>query len=616
MFDSLSRRGCRRLDAAVDAVRASERLLADLVITIRLRPGGGGSRGHSAQSGGRWVAMIAPLHPSLLLLLLLLLSSQCTMEVGMRIGLLVDCPQPPAWQQQVATLLSGTGAEVVAIAPQIARDERSACASSSRGLVGFRSLIFRWGERLDRWIARRHHFARYQAHPVGIEVISQIDALETLAEFDLLIDLETGVCSPSVWTVGSQPTLWSLRLSSYGRVHGVPRGFWESVYGDEIVEVTVSDVRSGRVLRRRAMGCMRRSWVLQQWMIEAMAGPILLDALADFRRHGTDTRTVHAPSLPIIDNRPELGMPSLGALTTAVGRAVADHGQRLLRRAKRVRPQWSIFIGRKIDGQWQLREFEQLVPPAGRIWADPFPCRLPDANGRDDLVVFAEDMSIIPGCGKIVALRRGLHGWNATTVISESYHLSYPFLFEWQGQRFIVPEAADAHEIPLYRMGDSFVDWRREEPLMRHVRAVDSSLLVHDGRIWLFTNILREPDLAAHYYELHLFFSSDFPTSRWTPHPSNPVVCDARYARMGGGFFRHNGALFRIAQGSRCGEYGTTVELRRITRLDTCGYEEQAAGSLAAAWQPRLRGMHHMAILGDVMVVDAWRDAPIVGDLP
>ena len=479
-------------------------------------------------------------------------------------------------------------------------------SSTEVALPTFAARLFGLGERFDRWLAGRRRWMPPPAEPVEVPVVRVDERVgPQSAGFDVLVelDLRNGQRAPD--SPSGEPPRWALALSRYALGPGAPHGFWEAARGDDTLEIQVRDT-SGRVLRRRVIGAQRLSWTLQRRMIHALAGPMLVDAVSDYLRGNRCTEPGVRPTPPV-DARPMLGVPDSRAVLRVALRSLAELGRGLITRMRGGGRQWHVRVGRQQRGSWKLREFESLIPPPGRMWADPFPYYVSKDDGSRELVVFLEEMDFSVGRGTIVLLRRGADGWQATPVIEEPHHLSYPYLFEWQGEQYLVPESAEGGEITLYRMGSSLEQWHREPPLMTGVHAFDTSLLAHEGRIWMFTSIQREPDLRSHYQELHLFFADEFPTGEWTPHPANPVVCDARHARMGGGFLRHDGALYRVTQGAHCGEYGTSVELRRIVRLDATGYQEEPALSVRPDWTPVSDGIHHMAALDDVLVVDAWR---------
>jgi hypothetical protein len=81
-------------------------------------------------------------------------------------------------------------------------------------------------------------------------------------------------------------------------------------------------------------------------------------------------------------------------------------------------------------------------------------------------------------------------------IIESSYHLSYPFVFKWEGVYFLVPESSENHTIELYRCVDFPNRWELEKVIMDDITAVDPTLFEHNGKWWLFANV-RENDGAS-----------------------------------------------------------------------------------------------------------------------
>ncbi len=107
---------------------------------------------------------------------------------------------------------------------------------------------------------------------------------------------------------------------------------------------------------------------------------------------------------------------------------------------------------------------KSLVPPRDRFWADP---QIIERNGL--YYVFIEELMYRDHKGRIAVLTIDKDG-NASepqTVLERPYHLSYPFLFEWEGELFMIPETSAAETIEVYRC-DRFPDqWSLERVLMK-----------------------------------------------------------------------------------------------------------------------------------------------------
>ena len=71
-------------------------------------------------------------------------------------------------------------------------------------------------------------------------------------------------------------------------------------------------------------------------------------------------------------------------------------------------------------------------------------------------------------------------------VIEKDYHLSYPFLFEWEGQCYMMPETAENRTIELYLAVEFPNRWTLDRVLMDGLYAVDATLVFHNGRYWMF----------------------------------------------------------------------------------------------------------------------------------
>ena len=248
-----------------------------------------------------------------------------------------------------------------------------------------------------------------------------------------------------------------------------------------------------------------------------------------------------------------------------------------------------------------------IRPPAGDSWADPFPV---DHDGARH--VFFEEWSPATRKGRIALLTRTADGtWgDARIILERDVHLSYPFVFEWQGEWYLMPEAMAGRTLDLYRATDFPTGWTFDRHLMEDVRVADATIAEIDGAWWMFASIA--PEGAANTDELHLF-GGPGPLGPWRAHPANPVVSDVRSARPAGRPFRHDGAWYRPSQDcSR--RYGRAIVLSRIERLDPTGYEERVVERIEAGWMPGGLGTHTVnragrSILLDVSIRDVhiWR---------
>ncbi len=208
-----------------------------------------------------------------------------------------------------------------------------------------------------------------------------------------------------------------------------------------------------------------------------------------------------------------------------------------------------------------------------RYYADPFPfCHA----GRN--FVFVEEFPYATGrgCISVFEIDAAGNAGAARPVLEEAYHLSYPFVFECDGEVWMIPEAGEARGIYLYRAEEFPYKWRREACLISGIEAYDTTLMRHGGRFWLFAC---ERAWRSSGWDILTLFHSDSLTGDWLPHARNPVLIDAALCRPGGAVFTHNGETLRPVQD--CSQlYGGAIPLCRIDALGPAEFSQTVIGRI------------------------------------
>jgi hypothetical protein len=251
--------------------------------------------------------------------------------------------------------------------------------------------------------------------------------------------------------------------------------------------------------------------------------------------------------------------------------------------------------------------FRELIPEKDRFWADPFPLK------KDDrYYIFFEEFPYSTGKGYISVITLDLDGKPAgepLKVLEIACHLSYPFVFSWEGEIYMMPETGAKKTIEIYRC-ERFPDrWRLDRTVMSNVRAVDATLHSSDGLWWLFVNIGCAG--GSKYDELHLFFGES-PFGPWRPHPQNPIHSDVRSARPAGRLFEYDGQLYRPAQDlSNRRTFG--VVIHRVDSITPDEYTEHIVSRLEAVWNRRHLGSHTLNYADGLTVIDVMRRRSRIG---
>ncbi len=266
--------------------------------------------------------------------------------------------------------------------------------------------------------------------------------------------------------------------------------------------------------------------------------------------------------------------------------------------------QWFIVAGKgsallpdPAQGQWSLN------PPADCFWADPFPV---EHHGR--VWVLMEVLPFSTQCGYLAAVELfadGSHS-DARSVMNTGRHLSYPFVFKWQGDLYMVPEAGASREVALWKCEELPDRWTKAATLLTGVRFSDATLVEHDGLWWLFLTLGTHGIWLAD--ELSLYHA-DSPMGPWTAHGDNPVKSDARSARPAGNLVHRDGVLYRPAQDCGTG-YGKATVLNRVDRLDRESFNETAVGRIDASWRKDCLRTHTLSFSENYWAVDGLRLLP------
>ena len=133
----------------------------------------------------------------------------------------------------------------------------------------------------------------------------------------------------------------------------------------------------------------------------------------------------------------------------------------------------------------------------------------------------------------------GLNWTYQGIALDEPYHLSYPYVFEWQGSYYMIPETFETNSVLLYRANDFPIGWEFVSTLASGRPYLDPSPFYYNNAWWMF--------VGEGYSELYLFYS-DALAGPWIEHPLNPLVSgNPNVARPGGRVLQFDDRLFRIA---------------------------------------------------------------------
>lgn len=302
-------------------------------------------------------------------------------------------------------------------------------------------------------------------------------------------------------------------------------------------------------------------------------------------------RTLSFAGTRPVEGAGEVVAPRSATLAEFIVRVIAHKTANLVMKPFRRLEHWQVALR---DG---AGPFKVVQDDGGRFYADPFLYR---ANGRTYLFVEEYPYANKKGIISVAEVVDGQVAAAPVTVLQRPYHLSYPFVFEHDGEFWMIPETGENHSVELYRAVEFPWTWELSTVLMEGAAFSDATVLFHDGFWWLF--VTADWFGTSTQDELSIFYSESL-DGEWKPHRANPVKSDSRFSRPAGRIIQRDGRLFRPAQ--NCDRtYGAGIAWFEITALTPTTFNERHIADWDGQTELSMDGLHSFDQLGSLQVID------------
>jgi hypothetical protein len=412
---------------------------------------------------------------------------------------------------------------------------------------------------------------------------------------DLLINFSRSILKGNIVSAARLGII-SLHFGANHINRSGPPGFWEVYLRQDttafIIERRTSELAYGEVLFEGCVGT-KSFYLLNQAAIYEKSFYYLKSVLIEIATTGQIRRSIHA--FPSINGR--YPVPRLKESTIYLFLLLSRLGHRLVRNILGIDYRWNVAF---VYSNWTEPAFSgaiKLRNPPNHFLADPF---VITRNGGDYCFVEDYDYGSRRGCIAVYEIEKE-SGMRIGVALEEDFHLSFPFLFEFEGTLYMCPESSGNRDIRLYKCVEFPLRWELETVLMKNLSAVDSMLLEKNGKWWLITSI--DPtNNEEHNAELSIY-SADFPLStEWKSHKRNPIFMDATRGRNGG-LLRDGARIFRVAQGQGFDMYGKTTSINEMLEINDHDYVETPVLK-GAPNSPGAVSGHHLHSNGKITVFD------------
>lgn len=552
--------------------------------------------------------------------------SPATATAPLRVGLIVDAERVSVyiadWVHWAKTQENIVISHLIIqdVPPRVSR--RVARIFSSVARVGvrayFETLSFSLITRLEALRLRRtekfsNHFARedistlvprrlriapmispsghvYRYRKVDVEAVKALG-------LDVMIRCGAGILRGDILTASRLGVL-SFHHADNRVNRGTPAGFWEVYHRHDATGFTLQrlteELDGGDVLMRGQFAT-RPYYLLNQAALYKKSNFYMKKLLGDIARTGElPPFQENAPYYNPLYRRPDWRAQLCYVLYLIWAYAVYLYQRLIEWRTSR----WGVAFGASHWRNLVMWRAQRIPNPPHGFLADPFLIRHENKS-----YCFVEEYDDHQRRGRIAVY--GLSTTRSDRIgdaVSEPFHLSFPYVFAYEGKYYMCPETRQNNDIRLYECVEFPLRWQLKKTIMTQVSAVDSMIFEHEGRWWLFTNI--DPaDADDRCAELFIFYADNPLADVWTPHPMNPVMVDATKARNGGLLY-DKGRIFRVSQQQGFDSYGKSAWINEIVTLTTEAYEEIPRAKIEPNFFQRLSGCHHMHSDGKFTVFD------------
>ena len=408
--------------------------------------------------------------------------------------------------------------------------------------------------------------------------------------------------------------VWSYHHGDNEFYRGGPAHFWElregSALSGVILQVLTEELDGGLVLCKSLFATERTLSVSRNRYVPYWgSSDLMIRKLNELHQFGWDYLLEKAiPPAPYQGKRRIYRTPTNQDIFPWLGPILLKKAISYPFRKERVK-HWKIATrvnGKPLfdsDSNSDFSGFRWIDPPKGHFWADPFAF---EHEGK--CWAFFEDYSYEKERAAIVCSEvspSGELGPPALCLHHPSQHYSYPHVFRFGSEIFMIPESFDSNSVDLYRCQEFPHKWVREATVLEG-RFVDTTIWEHDG-LWWLTTTSAEPSSSAGC--LLLFYSASL-SGEWHFHPGNPISTDIRTNRGAGRVFQSHNRLIRPSQ-SCAPSYGYSVSFNEITELSKHRYSERTLKTITPEHWAGLSGVHTYNWAGNVELIDGQTPVPL-----
>ena len=249
---------------------------------------------------------------------------------------------------------------------------------------------------------------------------------------------------------------------------------------------------------------------------------------------------------------------------------------------------WCLAI---VDKKFKIKKI--IVPPKNFFWADPFFIKFKNKN-----YVFFESYSYLRKKGEIACGElKNNQIVNFRIIMKKKYHLSYPFIFKYKNNIFLMPETYQKKNIKIYKSIKFPFKWKLYSSALKNLPTVDPTIIKIKKNFWLFANHMKE-NISDFNKNLYLYKLNNLKFKNLKPHLKNPIITSINGGRSAGSIFKIGKKLIRPSQINKENFYGYGLKLSIIKKISLNNYKEKEIKRILPT-DKNIAGIHHLSKIDD-----------------
>ncbi|WHY90977.1 hypothetical protein QNK12_25600 [Neobacillus cucumis] len=418
--------------------------------------------------------------------------------------------------------------------------------------------------------------------------------IKSLKKDKLDVIIQFGFCEITTQLIGlSKNGIWFFPHDNFGGGYSTEPMFFRSMFTrNNPLEITLNNVmeehEKSKVIYKSQSSVIKHSLFCNSNAVYWKSSQYIIKKLRDLQEgkmEGLNNKSVGK----LIEEKESEFPKNLETLNLLFSLAIEKIKSRIFHE------QWFLAYKKR---DCKKKDYTIIKPPIDRFYADPFIFKKDNRT-----FVFFEEFIYSKGKGDISVLEIDPEtniSSAPVTVLEKSYHLSYPFVFEWEDEIYMIPETSGNRTIELYKATKFPNDWELVKVLVDDINAVDATIIHYNNKFWMFANVFINGSSSLD--ELYIFYSDNL-FGDWKPHQMNPVISNASTARPAGNIFFQDGKLIRPSQDCSF-SYGYSVKFNEILELTENTYCEKHIFELDPNWLKHNKGTHTYNCNDDYEVID------------